>query len=113
MRTASCQCGGFRAHVEGEPYAVNLCHCRECQRRTGAHAAPNAYFDKAGVRLEGEWRTYARPAADGRQVRNLFCPTCGSTVCWTLDLFPDVYGLAVGAFADPAFPAPDRSVWEQ
>lgn len=113
MRTASCQCGGFKAHVEGEPDAVNVCHCRDCQRRTGAHMSANAYFPKARVRLEGEWRLYARPASDGRQMRNCFCPTCGSTVCWTLDLFPERYGVAVGAFNDPAFPAPSRSVWEQ
>jgi hypothetical protein len=32
---------------------------------------------------------------------------------WHLDLRPDQYGIAVGAFADPDFPPPTLSVWEQ
>ena len=40
-----------------------------------------------------------------------FCPTCGTTVHWDLDVFPDKIGV-VGAFADPAFPAPNRSLYE-
>jgi len=30
-----------------------------------------------------------------------------------LDLRPEHYGIAVGAFADPDFPPPTLSVWEQ
>ena len=42
-----------------------------------------------------------------------FCPECGSTVFWKLDLFPDRIGMAAGAFADPAFPAPHVAVWTE
>jgi hypothetical protein len=42
-----------------------------------------------------------------------FCPTCGTTVYWELDLRPNWVGLAVGAFGDTGFPTPTRSVWER
>ena len=32
---------------------------------------------------------------------------------WKLDLFPDRIGMAAGAFADPAFPAPHVAVWTE
>jgi hypothetical protein len=41
------------------------------------------------------------------------CPECGSTVHWQLAQFPDVIAIAVGAFADPSFPAPKFSVYEE
>ena len=42
-----------------------------------------------------------------------FCPNCGGFVCWNADIRPDQYGMAVGAFADPNFPPPTYSVWEE
>ena len=42
-----------------------------------------------------------------------FCPNCGSSVYWSADIRPDQYGIAVGAFADPNFPLPAFSVWEE
>ena len=111
-RTASCQCGAFRVTVAGEPDVVNVCHCRECQRRSGVPLTCNAYFRRSEVRLEGDHRIYARDGQDGRKLRNRFCPVCGATVCWTADLRPDHYGVAVGAFNEPGFPAPTYSVWE-
>lgn len=41
-----------------------------------------------------------------------FWPTCGSTVYYQLDGMPDFTVVALGAFADPSFPAPKVSVHE-
>ena len=113
-RTACCQCGSLRATVmTGEPVAVNVCHCKACQRRTGAVMHSGAYFDKSQVRIEGPEKTYTRDATEGRTISFHFCPTCGSSVYWHLDLRPQHYGIAVGVFADPGFPPPSYSVWEE
>ena len=112
-RTATCQCRAFRAVVEGEPDLVGACHCEACQRRTGAPFAVNAYFRKDSVLLEGDYRTFTRTIPEGRSIVNHFCPSCGSTLCWTMDLRPGHYGIAVGAFNDPKFPPPTYSVWEE
>jgi hypothetical protein len=39
-----------------------------------------------------------------------FCPTCGSTVLWEPARKPDATAVALGAFADPAFPGPAKEV---
>src|SRR5262245_3476558 len=112
QRTAQCQCGSLRAIAGGEPDIVNVCHCISCQRRTGAVMHSGAYYKKSKVRLEGESKLYVRTTESGRQLRFQFCQNCGSSVYWEADLRPDHYGIAVGAFADPQFPAPTLSVWE-
>ncbi len=113
IRTARCQCGGFRVSTSGEPDFVMICHCQDCQRRSGVPLTANAYFRREQAHIEGEYTTYNREGQDGRMLHNRFCPKCGSTICWTLDALPQHYGVAVGAFNDPEFPAPAVSIWEQ
>jgi hypothetical protein len=35
-RRAACSCGQLHLTIEGEPSRIAICHCLECQRRTGA-----------------------------------------------------------------------------
>jgi hypothetical protein len=112
-RTARCLCGLLSARVEGEPLAVNICHCLDCRRRTGAAFSYSAYFDQASVQIDGPSECYAREGQDGRKVRHHFCPSCGTTVYWDFDMRPDRYGIAAALFDDPAFPRPSYSFWEQ
>jgi hypothetical protein len=56
---------------------------------------------------------YVRNGQEGRSVRIHFCPTCGTSVYWEADARSGMIGVALGAFADPSFPKPSRSAWEQ
>jgi hypothetical protein len=112
-RTARCSCGGLAVEASGEPSFVVACHCTECQRRTGSVLGVGAYFPKAQVNVSGTSNLYVRDGQNGRKIRSHFCPDCGTSVYWETDFRPDHFGVAVGAFADPQFPVPVRSVWEQ
>nr|WP_255511653.1 GFA family protein [Mitsuaria sp. TWR114] len=48
----------------------------------------------------------------GNAARFHFCPDCGSTVFYEPEALPDFIAIPVGAFADPTFPAPTVSVYE-
>ena len=98
-RLAQCHCGSLRATTSGEPLYVGICHCKACQRRTGAFAASVAGFAKAQVTIEGQTKVFDRNGQSGRKVRFYFCPDCGTSLYWEADARPDVYILAVGAFA--------------
>ena len=63
--------------------------------------------------ISGTPKEYVRFGASGGKVRCYFCPDCGSTVCWAPDKLPGMIGVAVGAIADPNFPAPIKSVFER
>ena len=84
-REAACACGQLRIRTTGAPSIVSSCHCLECQRRTGSLFGAAAFFH--------------------------FCPKCGSTVFWENERLPDIVSVAIGAFADPHFPPPVRTVW--
>jgi hypothetical protein len=112
-RIAHCCCGSLRAEALAEPVAVGACHCTECQRRTGAPFGVVAFFANEHLRTEGPSKVYVRDGQEGRKVHMHFCPNCGTTVYWEADIRPGAIGVALGAFADPAFPRPTVSVWEQ
>jgi hypothetical protein len=113
-REATCSCGQLRVIASGEPVRVSICHCLACQRRTGSSYGYQARFPSENVRVSGESREYVRHAdEDGASRTFNFCPSCGSTVYYATDDLPGVIAVAVGAFADPDFPAPSYSVWEE
>ncbi|MFL5268624.1 MAG: GFA family protein, partial [Stellaceae bacterium] len=84
-RTASCHCGQLRAITSGEPGNVYVCHCKACQRRTGAIIHNGSRWQKSQVRIEGEHKVYGRVADSGFEIRFHFCPNCGSSVFWEGD----------------------------
>ena len=89
-----------------------MCHCRECQKRTGSVFGVQARWRAEQVRIEGRASQFVRTGDSGGVATMHFCPSCGSTVHWAMDGQPDVVAVAVGAFADPSFPGPTVSVYE-
>ncbi|WP_407166334.1 GFA family protein [Bradyrhizobium sp. ORS 111] len=112
-RLATCACGRLRVTCRREPVRISQCHCLECQKRTGSPYGVAAFFGRADVELQGETREYARTGDSGFPVVFHFCPTCGSSVYWEPGRAPDLVAVAVGAFADPDFPAPSQAVYTQ
>jgi hypothetical protein len=110
-RTASCFCGQLRIHVEGEPQGVGVCHCLACQQRTGSVFAALASFRRP-FKVFGTATEYARTGDQGARFTFRFCPVCGTTVFHTEDGDNESVSIAVGAFADPDFPAPRVSVYD-
>lgn len=112
-RQASCACGQLQLTCEGEPIRISICHCLDCQKRTGSTFGTQARFAREDVtRIGGKSVAFIRPGDSGGTVTFHFCPRCGSTVYWELSGVPGVIAVAVGAFADPQFPAPRVSVYE-
>jgi len=110
-RIASCCCGQLRIQIEGEPRGVGLCHCLACQRRTGSAFATLASF-AAPFEVIGNASEYVRAGDRGARFRFRFCPVCGTTVFHTEEGHDGFVSVAVGAFADPGFPAPNVSVYD-
>jgi hypothetical protein len=111
-RHAACSCGQLHLTIEGEPSRIAMCHCLECQRRTGAVISNQARFRLEQVSFAGETTAWTRAAESGNALTYHFCPTCGSTV-WENEGFPGHVMVAIGNFADPTFPAPTIAVWEE
>lgn len=112
-RIASCSCGQLQAQVSGEPVRVSVCHCLACQRRTGSVFGAQARFPREAVTVSGTSTEYVRVGDEGSKATFRFCPQCGATVYYTMEGMPDAVAIPVGAFADPSFPAPVFSVYEE
>lgn len=112
IRIATCHCGALRVSCEGEPVRLSMCHCLDCQRRTGSAYGFQARFPRSAVTIEGAASAFTRKADSGNDLTFHFCPTCGSTVYWDPVDRPDLIAVAVGAFADPTFPPPKISIYE-
>lgn len=114
LREAACQCGRLVIRCSGEPAAVSLCHCLDCQRRTGSAFSIGAFFAREQVTVaEGSSTRFRRGSHSGSDVTFHFCGVCGSTVWWEPERLASMVGVAVGAFADPDFPAPVQATWDK
>ena len=112
-RRAACSCGQLRVTTEGEPTRISMCHCLDCQRRTGGTFGVQARFPEENVQIEGPSTAYMRVSDSGNRATFHFCPTCGATVFYRLEAVPGSVAVPVGAFADPSFPPPRVSVYEE
>jgi len=113
LRSASCSCGQLQLSVSGEPLRISICHCLACQRRTGSAFGVQVRFAKESVRISGQSSSFVRVSDDGNKLTFHFCPQCGATVHYEVEGQEDRVAVPVGAFADPAFPAPSFSVYER
>lgn len=112
-RTATCSCGRLSARCQGEPVRISVCHCLECQKRTGSAFGVQATYPEAAVALAGGASEFTRSGDEGHWVTTSFCPECGSTVWYRIERRPGMISIPVGAFADPHFPEPRFSIWEE
>ena len=72
-----CDCRTIRYRLETAPLFVHCCHCRWCQRESGASFALNAMIEAERVtRLAGEPEIVDTPSASGKGQKIARCPRC-------------------------------------
>jgi hypothetical protein len=74
--------------------------------------AAQARFLREHVTVSGQSTQFIRVGDEGSSATFHFCPYCGVTVYYAPEAFPDFLVIPVGVFADPHFPAPTVSVYE-
>jgi hypothetical protein len=110
-----CACGAVRYRVKRPPIRTGICHCTFCQRRTGSAFGIGVYFNQEDVEItQGVLKWYEhRSDESNRWLRMEFCPICGTTVTWTIELMPGVRGISGGTFDDPTWLKMERHSWMQ
>ena len=112
-----CFCGAVRYVADGEVFNSTLCHCSDCRRIAGAPAVAWFSVPMAGLRFsQGNPATFRSSA----QVLRGFCATCGTTLTYQHDRYPDEIDIATASLDDPEAVPPqdhtfvqDRLVWMQ
>ncbi len=72
-----CTCRAVRYRMVSRPLFVHCCHCRWCQRETGASFALNAMIEADRVELlAGAPEVVITPSSSGKGQKITRCPTC-------------------------------------
>ncbi len=102
-----CLCGAIRYRVEVADGVVDYCHCRMCQRASGAPVVAWAQVAPAQFAVtQGEASSYD---SSGIATRH-FCGTCGSQV-YMSDPGGHSIGFTLGTLDDPEQVAPTVHGW--
>lgn len=117
--TGGCLCGRIRYRLSAVPDDVAHCHCRICQRSTGAPVVTWATVARGSLTITGDPAWYRSSAA----ARRGFCPACGTQLFFAFDADacasrPDVpdhalgeIDVAVATLDDPDRCRPTRNIW--
>jgi hypothetical protein len=72
-----CTCRAVRYRMTSKPIFVHCCHCRWCQRETGASFALNALIEADRVIVVcGSPEMVDTPSNSGKGQKIVRCPTC-------------------------------------
>jgi hypothetical protein len=108
-----CTCAAVRYRMTSRPLFVHCCHCRWCQRETGASFALNALIESDRVRLlSGEPEIVNTPSNSGRGQRIARCPAC-RVALWSnyAGAGDAIRFIRVGTLADPDRLPPDIHIF--
>lgn len=105
-----CLCGAVRYGVETPLIDSGYCHCRMCQRASGA---PVMVFASAKIEdfeiVSGE--PVRRRSSDHGE--RWHCGACGSPIAMRVDEEPATIDVAVVSLDDPALSAPGFHIWHE
>jgi hypothetical protein len=108
-----CDCGAIRYRMTTSPLVVHCCHCRWCQRESGAAFALNAMIEADRVlHLKTEPELIDTPSASGKGQRVARCPRCRIAV-WSnyAGAGPFIRFVKVGTLDQPDNLPPDIHIF--
>jgi hypothetical protein len=103
--SGGCACGATRYELKSAPYDCGWCHCRICQRVSGAPAMVFATVpggDLVWVQGADKLRTFASSSFGHRA----FCGTCGTPFLMKVNHQPETVDFSVATLDDPERIAP-------
>ncbi len=103
-----CLCGALRYRVSNAPFAADYCHCRMCQKSTGAAVA--SWMDFKADQLT--WLN-DKPSEyhSSEYARRGFCGQCGSTLSFRDTRYPEYASLAITSLDDPNQVSPTYHIY--
>ena len=108
-----CDCRTIRYRLETAPLFVHCCHCRWCQRESGASFALNAMIEADRVALlAGEPEAVDTPSNSGKGQKIWRCPHCEVALWSNYSGSGDkVRFMRVGTLDNPAAMPPDIHIF--
>ena len=105
--SGGCLCGQVRWRASAAPANVRVCHCRNCQRATGAPFFARAVFLARDIERSGEttrWPTSPR-------IDRLSCARCGTAMFAEPKDPPARLGVSLATLDEPNALTPQMHIW--
>lgn len=112
MLTGGCLCGAIRYSIDAPIKELRACHCRDCQRTSGAGGSVNAVVPSSAFQLtHGTPKRLAVTAASGRTLYRHFCSDCGSPIYSQRATTPETLVVRAGTFDEPVDAKITAHIW--
>ena len=105
--TGGCLCGAVRYQAEVYLKRAHYCHCRMCQRSSGAPAEIGVTVKPGSLVFTKDEPKYYQSSPFGRRG---FCRQCGSNLVWEAPSRPEWTNLCVGTLDHPEEVAPSGHI---
>ena len=99
--SGGCACGAVSFTCSSAPVAMLNCHCKDCQRSSGAPYASGVVVLSSDLSVAGTPAAYSLRASSGMQTTRTFCSMCGTPLFTRGESNP--------AFTSIRFPSLDES----
>ena len=107
-----CLCGEVRYESLAEPVMQIVCHCKNCQKQTGAAASPLVGIPRTQFEVNRDaLSSYTSLGDSGLSVQRFFCGKCGSPIYSELAMLPELTFVKAGTLDDGSWLNPTLNVW--
>ena len=110
--TGGCLCGAIRYSISAPVAELRACHCRNCQRASGAAGTVGAVVPAEAFRItQGKPKRYSAVADSGRTLHRHFCPDCGSPLYSLREQMPELIVVRAGTLDDSSGLKISTNIW--
>lgn len=106
MIEGGCLCGACSYITDAAPLNVRVCHCRRCQKATGAAFYARVMVPLAGLSIDGPVGWISADSG----IRRGFCTACGTTL-FSERQSAGTIGLSMGSLDQPELFDPTEHIW--
>lgn len=111
--TGGCLCGAVRYRCEAEPLYPGHCHCRNCQKASGAGFITAFAVPEAAIEITGAIKYHETTADSSGTSRRGFCPECGSRLFGGSSNMPGLIAIMAGNMDDPSWLEPGMNIFTE
>jgi hypothetical protein len=105
-----CQCGAVRYRLKASPLSVYNCHCKDCQRFSGAGWSMSMIVRSQDFEVDGAVVQYRRTADSGNLITMNFCANCFGWM-WNVPASPGIKVARAGTLDDIDWAVPVGNIW--
>ena len=111
----SCLCGNVTYTCDADPIASVNCHCRDCQRSSGAAFMTVVVVPADSIDVKGETLSVftVKGQEHGKSNNRHFCGNCGSQLLTRPDAYPGMAFIKAGTLNDTSLVKPAIDIWTE